>query len=114
MTVMAVASDDRTYVLSFGGAEVGPGGSLVDGVYDLNVPSVAGAARSFHRLFSDGDGDGDSDNADLFQLRGTYGKNATEHPTVFKSYFDYEGDGDVDNADLLQVRSRRAVEFKGY
>ena len=101
------------------------GGSLPDGVYDLTVvaakvyagsaggPAMAADARlAFHRLYSDADGDGDSDNADLFQMRSTYGKTAAD--PAFKPFFDYDADGDVDNADVFQVRSRRTKEFKGY
>ena len=73
---------------------------------------AANATLAFHRLYSDADGDGDSDNADLFQVRSTYLKPATD--PGYKPYFDDEGDGDVDNADLFQVRGRRATEFKGY
>jgi len=73
---------------------------------------VADHAIELHRLYSDSDGDGDSDNADLFQVRSTYNRSATD--PAFKPYFDYEQDGDVDNADLFQVRGRRAIEFKGY
>src|SRR4051794_9042624 len=106
------SGDGATYVVSFAGDQVGPGGSLVDGIYDLTVPGVAGAPRSFHRLFSDADGDGDSDNVDLFQMWSPYTKPSTD--PAYKWYFDSDGNGAVDNADVFQIRSRRSIVFQGY
>ena len=107
---LLVATQDggRTYVLTF--PDAGP--SLADGVYDLSVPSIPGATRSFHRLFGDADGDGDSDNLDLLSLRTTYLKPSTD--PAYLSWWDYDGSGVVDNLDVFQVRSRRSVVFQGY
>ncbi len=113
-----------TWSLSFSGSPV-VGGSLADGIYDLQVvpDKVHDAAvpaqtlpgtfsTAFHRLFSDSDGDGDSDNADLFQIRSTYVKTSTD--PAYKWYFDYDQSGVVDNADVFQVRSRRTLVFQGF
>src|SRR4051812_4535372 len=113
-----------TWVASFAGPGV-VGNSLPDGVYDLTVvaskvhagsaagPTLAADyAFKFHRLYSDVNGDGVSDNADLFQMRSTYGKTSTD--PAYKSYFDYDANGVVDNADVFQVRSRRSKVFQGY
>src|SRR4051812_14093581 len=113
-----------TWVASFAGPGV-VGNSLPDGVYDLTVvaskvhagsaagPTMAADyALAFHRLYSDVNGDGVSDNADLFQMRSTYTKPASD--PAYKWYVDYNADGVVDNADVFQVRSRRGKVFQGY
>lgn len=124
-TVAAAASTDgQTYVVTFTGSPI-IGGSLADGIYDLTVvaanvhpagnPGVSmtsDATLAFHRLYSDVDGDGDSDNADLFQMRSTYGKFSND--AAYRWWWDYTSDGDVDNADVFQVRSRRPQLFAGY
>jgi hypothetical protein len=107
----AASADGRTYTLTFSGPGV-VGGSLADGVYDLDIAGVPAATQTFHRLFSDADGDGDSDNLDLLQLRGTYLKPGTD--PAYRWYFDYDNNGVVDNLDVFQVRSRRSVVFQGY
>ena len=52
------------------------------------------------------------DNADLFQMRSTYGKFFND--LAYWWWWDYTSDGDVDNADVFQVRSRRTQLFAGY
>jgi fibronectin type 3 domain-containing protein len=103
-----------TYTVTFSGNGV-IGGSIADGVYQLNVAPGAitnpiglspatGISLGFVRLFGDISGNGIVNNADLFQLRSAYATSAGD--AAYLPGFDYNSNGIINNADLFQIRSR--------
>jgi subtilisin family serine protease/subtilisin-like proprotein convertase family protein len=116
---LIAAAAGNTVTLTFadtGTVGTDPGGSLIDGRYELTVvaANVLGAGgkldgngdgianddytAAFTRLFGDTDGDGDVDAADYGAFRANFGTTAPA--------FDFDSDGDVDAADFGQFRLR--------
>jgi len=103
---------------------IDPGGSLLDGTYQLTILATkvtgdfgqqldgnangvpgdnfttptSGPGR-LHRLFGDNDGDADVDATDFGAFRATFG-------ITSNLAYDFDGDGDVDATDFGQFRSR--------
>lgn len=106
--------------LTFSGTDL-VGGSLIDGVYTLNVNNglirdalnrvVTGGSQTlnFHRLFGDADGTTIVNNADSFALRSTYLKNAGD--PGFNRAFDFNGNGQIRNDDNFQFKNRYLVDY---
>ena len=104
--VLAGSLADGNYTLVIDGLRVTDGlGQPLDGDGD-GAPGGT-SLTAFHRLFGDSDGDRDVDTADLFLLRGAFGKTGSD--VGFLAYFDSDGDGDVDAADLFRFRQRFGV-----
>ncbi len=106
------SGDGRVWVLTFTGAGI-VGGSLADGLYDLQI-NPAGVRDNFgqaltggvthiglHRLYGDFDGDRDVDALDLAKM-----SLVLNTASKFNAMFDYNGDGRVDGLDLLEFKKR--------
>lgn len=102
---------------SGGAVGLDPGGSLIDGNYELTVfaNQVLGACGmqldgngdgtpgdnytfSFHRLFGDADGNGTVNSTDFAVFRMSFGLGA--------SIFDFDGDGQTNSSDFAEFRKR--------
>jgi hypothetical protein len=106
------ALDDKTYVLNFSGI----GGSLGDGVYDVdllanavrdsagNVLSGGNKKLTFHRLYGDSDGNRIVNNADYGVFKATFG--ASSSSSNYNRNLDYDNNGIVNNADYAQFKLR--------
>ncbi len=111
------SGDGRVWVLTFTGAGI-VGGSLADGLYDLQLTpgaitsnfgqTLTGGVVHFgvHRLYGDFDGDRDVDALDLAKM-----SPALNTASKFNALFDYNGDGRVDGMDLLEFKKRLNKAF---
>ncbi len=94
----------NTYTLSFSGTGVGEGGSLLDGVYSLQLRGPGNSntqLATFFRLFGDTNGDARVDNVDLAVFQATDGSNIRQ-TGKYVAYLDYVGNGVINSYDEEQ------------
>jgi len=96
-----------------------PAGSIVDGIYKLNidptkvtaggVAMAAPASFTFYRLFGDVNGDTTVNPLDYAQFRNSFSKNVGD--AAYNPVFDFNNDGAVNPLDYARFRSRFGKEL---
>ncbi len=100
---VSAAYSGGTYTLSFSGKGVGAGGSLLDGVYSLQLlgpGNTSTTLATFFRLFGDANGDARVDGVDLATFQAAVGSSIRS--ANYKAYLDYDSNNVINSTDEQQ------------